>query len=147
MGIGSGDCQIGSSEIPADEQQRSVARFGERIGKAIAVVQAGRMAAFAEPPKGGPGEFRLNRIDGYDLDAGPIDQQIDFSPPASPLLLSIACEGSTIKTEVSRTITAVNHPHRSRGFYRRFDRPNRARRRSARRSPEFPTYEDGMNFG
>jgi hypothetical protein len=47
----SGQREVGAPEIVSDAEERLVGELGDRVGEAVAEVQAGRMVAFAEPPK------------------------------------------------------------------------------------------------
>jgi hypothetical protein len=64
-------------KITADEQQRFPAALGERVGKAVAEIQPGRMfAAFTEILISVPGEPSLNFGHRCDVDAGRFEQVI-----------------------------------------------------------------------
>src|ERR1700734_3538467 len=65
---GGGD-EVGAGEIGALEQQRQVAGFRQGIGRAVAAVQTGWVAAFAEAQEGITGEMSQGEVVRDDLDA------------------------------------------------------------------------------
>lgn len=71
----SGHLDVGAGKILALEKKRFAASGGQRIGKAIAVIQARRMPSLAEFP---PRYVSLPDIDRGDLDAGLVQPQVEL---------------------------------------------------------------------
>ena len=65
---------VGSREIVTLKQQRQLTGPRESIGKAVTVIQPGRMTALAKAPPGDASELGLVLIDGNNLDGGAINQ-------------------------------------------------------------------------
>ena len=65
---------VGPSEVAALKQQRQLAGLRKGIGKAVAVIEPGRMAALAKAPPGDASELGLVLIDRNNLDGGAINQ-------------------------------------------------------------------------
>src|SRR5512135_2328489 len=71
-----GGRDVGLFEILAFEEERLTSNFGKGIGKAIAEIQPGGVAALTEIEEGLSREVRLLDGDGFDDDAGPSKKNI-----------------------------------------------------------------------
>ena len=70
---------IGLREIVPYVEQRQPSGFGERIGKAVAIIERRGVLAFPESAPSNASNLGLLLIDGHHLDRGAIDQQIELS--------------------------------------------------------------------
>jgi hypothetical protein len=71
-----GGDDVGLIKVVAFEKERLASLLGERIGEAVAEIQPGWMAAFAEVVKGLAREMRLLDSHGLNPDANPAKQRV-----------------------------------------------------------------------
>lgn len=76
----SGQGEIGAIEIVADAEEWLIGKFGDGVGEAVAEIQAGRVAAFAEPSVGVDGSPPVRLAERNDGERGLLEKPRQDGP-------------------------------------------------------------------